>query len=223
MAITVGTMGGVVNETITVSTLATTTKFIAFMGNHQGTMSACDLNGQALTKMAGAATAFNESAEIWYLDNPGALTNVTLTGSYSGGSGHIIGYICLEHTKNGTYNVKAETNGTSSTATVNITPTANNCIILGCTYAEEVLTQGAGETNIYNVSGATYESCAASYVIQTAAVQQTVNFGIASGQRWAICAVAIEIDQQPPNPTFRTNINGGRNGRPRPFGPGNAR
>ena len=184
--------GAVQTSDTTVSTLSTTTKFIAFMGNHQGTMSACTLDGVSLTKMAGAATAFNETAEIWYLDNPGAKTNVTLTGTYSGGSGRVLGYICLEGTKDGTYNQKLETSGSSSTATGNITPTADNCIILTCAYAEENLTQGSGETNIFDVQGASYEGCAASYVIQTTAATQTVDFSLGSGQRWALCAVAIE-------------------------------
>lgn len=162
------------------------------MGNHQGTMSACTLDGVSLTKMAGAATAFDESAEIWYLDNPGAKTNVTLSGTFSGGSGRVLGYICLEGTKDGTYSVKAETSGSSSSATVNITPTADNCIVLGCAYAEENLTQGSGETNIFDAQGASYEGCAASYVIQTTATLQAVDFSLGSSQRWAICAVAIE-------------------------------
>lgn len=184
--------GALQTSDTTVSTLSTTTKFIAFMGNHQGTMSACTLDGVSLTKMAGAATAFNESAEIWYLDNPGAKTNVTLSGTYSGGSGQVLGYICLEGTKDGTYNQKLETNGASSTVTGDITPTADNCIILACAYAEENLTQGSGETNIFDVQGASYEGCAASYVIQSTATTQTVDFTLGSGQRWALCAVAIE-------------------------------
>lgn len=221
--IQIGTFGGVQSSSTTVSTLSTTTKFIAFPGVHQGTISDVTLNGTSLTKMVGAFTAFNETAEIWYIDNPGALTSVTLSVSYSGGSGPTIGYICLEHTKDGVEDVEATNSGADSSPTVNITPLVNNSIVIASAYAEDNFTQGAGETNIFIVEGATYECAAGSYNIQATAALQTMNFSIGSGQRWAICAVAIAPDQQPPQPSFRVNINGGANLRPRIFAPGIAR
>lgn len=189
--ITVGTSGGVVGTSITVSTLSSTSKLIAFVGNHQGTVTGVTLNGTPLTKMIGAATAFNETAELWYIDNPGELSSVSLAATFSGGSGRTIGYLCLEGTKAGDNDVEATNVGSSSPATVDITPLANNAIVIASAYSEASFTQGTGETNVFILQGESYENAAGSYDIQTTAETQTMDFVLGSGQRWAICAVAI--------------------------------
>ena len=176
---------------LSVDTLASTSKLIVFAGNHQGTISAITLNGNALTKMATAATGFNETAEIWYIDNPGALTGATLTGTFSGGSGRSLSYICLENTKDGVEDVEATNTGSNNSPTVDIRPLVDGSIILVSAYAEDNFTQGAGENNISILESDSYECAAASYVLQTARATQTANFTIGSGQRWAIAAVAI--------------------------------
>ena len=207
----------------TVSTLSTTSKFIAFAGNHQGTIDAVTLNGTGLTKMVTAATAFNETAEIWYLDNPGALTNVTLTGTFSGGSGRFLAYVCLEITKDGVEDVEATNTGADTSPTVNITPLVNNSIVLACAYAEDNFTQGAGETNLFILESDTFECGAGSYDIQGAIETQAMNFSIPTGQRWAIVAVAIAPAYQPSKLSMNVNINGATALRPAIFSPGVAR
>lgn len=191
MAITVGTLGGIQSNTITVSTLASTTKLVAIVGIHQGTVSSVTLNGTPLTFRKNAATAFNETVEIWDIDNPGALTAVSLTSSTSGGSGPTIGYINLIGSSTGAPDNSATANGSGGTASVTFTPTVDNCIIIGGMYAEANGTIGAGETQIFIVAGASFENSDGSYVIQTTASSQVVDYGLSSGQRWACCAISI--------------------------------
>ncbi len=193
MSITVGTKGGIQSNSITVSTLSTTKKLVALLGNHQGSgaFSACTLNGVALTFDKSATTAFNERSEIWHIDNPGALTNVTLTFNPNGGSGPTIGYINLEGTNTGTDNT-ATNNGESSGASVTILPTKDNCIVIASGYSEANATSfGGGATSIYNVTGQSFENGFGSYILQTSATSQNMSFGLAFSARWADCAISV--------------------------------
>ena len=191
MAITIGTFGGVQSNTISVSTLTTTSKLVAIVGIHQGTVSGVTLNGSPLTFRKNAATAFNETVEIWDIDNPGALTGVSLTSSTSGGSGPTIGYINLINSLTGAPDNSATANGGSSTASVDILPNTNNCIVIGGMYSEADGTIGVGESQIFIVQGASFENSDGSYVIQTAKATQTVDYGLSSSQRWACCAISV--------------------------------
>lgn len=195
MAITIGTSGSNFSDgtpsIATVTTLATTSKLIAFAGNHQGTISNLTLNGSAMTLMATAATAFNETAEIWYIDSPGALSNVTLTGTFSGGSGRFIAYLCLEGAKSGAEDIDATATGSSSNPTVTITPTTKDSIIIACSYAEDNFITTGGEDLIFTVEGDAFECGAGSYIMLARPVARIMDFNIGSGQRWAIVAVAI--------------------------------
>ena len=218
----IGTFGGISDDTIVVTTLATTTKLVAFVGIHQGTIDNVTLNGVSLNFRVRAATAFNETMEIWDIDNPGALTSVNLVVSYSGGSGPAIGYINLEKSSTGAPDNTASNTGTSSGPSVSITPNVNNCIILAAKYAEEVCS-ATSDNEIFRVTANYYESSAANYYQQGSKANKTMSFTIASSQRFAAVAVSIAPDQQPPTPSFRLNVNGGTKLKPRPFGPGIAR
>lgn len=202
--ITVGTFGGQVGTSIVVSTLSTTSKLIAIVGNHQGTVTSVKLNGVNLTLAINAHTTFNETSEIWYIDTPGTLTDVSLVATFSGGSGRTIGYINLEGSSLGAPSVTAasSTSASGASPSLNILPSEDNSIVIGGIYAEATISQGAGETNIFNASNSSFENGAGSYVIQTTAATQAVNFSLASGQRYALCAVAIRKGATPTTSTF---------------------
>lgn len=189
----VGSYGGVVGTSITVSTQADVSKLIALVGVHQGAVTGVTLNGTALTLAATAATEYDETAEIWYIDSPGSLTNVALAATFSGGSGQTIGYINLYEAASGAPALTASANGNSSSASVVITPVNNNSIVIASMYSEADPTIGAGETEIFNLQNNAYENAAASYNIQTTAFAETMDWSLNSGQRWAVSAVAINL------------------------------
>lgn len=190
-AISVGTKGGTTNTSITMSTLSTTAKTIGLPGNHQGTISNVTLDGTALTFVVRAATAFNETSEIWYIDSPGELTSVSLAGTYSGGNGRTIGYVNLEGTAAGAPEVNDSATGSSSDSEVTVTPTSNDAIVIGHSYSEATQTID-DETEIFTVQGQSYQNASASYVIQSGSPSaEAMHWDLSSGQRWAACGVAI--------------------------------
>lgn len=196
-AITAGTKGGTGNATsISVTTLSTTTKTIGLAGAHGTTngITGMSLNGSALTQVI--KNGPNDTAAIYFKDNPGALTSVTLSGTYSGGNpdSYCIGYLNLEGTENGTADVTSTTSGNSNTASLTLTPSVNNCILICCGYSEAPFTQGSGETNIFAVTGAqSFENCAASYVIQTTAAAQNMDFALGFGTRWNLVGAIFRV------------------------------
>ena len=80
----------VVNHVVTgTGTLSVTTEtgeaLVVFVGTYQGTISAVQFNGSALTKISAGDTALHERVEAWYHATPDVGTyNVTFT---AGGSG----------------------------------------------------------------------------------------------------------------------------------------
>lgn len=210
-AITLGTTGGSMTTSLTtVSTLSTTSKLVILLGNHQGSgaFSGCTFDSVAATFVQAASTAFNEREEIWYLDSPGAKTNKTITASFGGGSGASIGYANLEGTASGAPSNNATANGDSSTASVSITPSSNNSIVIAGNYTEANWSAvGSGETDIFHVQGASYENHMASYNIQATATAETMDFSLGFGARWAIVAIAVApaASSTPTIPFLSTN------------------
>lgn len=190
-------------------TIETGTKMlIILLGNHQGTCSAVDVSGNAATKEIGAATAFNEIAEIWFIANPtpGA---VTITPTWSGGSGRQITALNVFGCKTSNPSTSQSATGSSTSPSVNITPPSNNNLVIDASYAEAAFTAtGANQFQTSNLLGASYEAFHTSIEeVQTAAAT-TMNKTISSGQRWATVAVALE--PEPENTTVQLTAPSGK-------------
>lgn len=167
---------------------------VAAIGIHQGSVLSVKWNGTTITQGPAADTAFHERAEIWYSLAPEAGTFSLLFDGTGGGGKFLCGYVLrgVKTTDQPHQNTSAV--GSSSTSTVAITPTTDNCLILDSHYSEgDFTTVGADQTERANLQGNdSYENGASSTTLQTSAAAETMSWTIDSSQRWAIAAIAFE-------------------------------
>lgn len=166
---------------------------IAIVGNHQGTVSSVAYGGVALTKAVGAATSFNETAEIWYLLNPTA-GSASLAATHSGGSGHTIQGLNVLNCKAVAPTTTATNNGNSSQSSVSITPTRDNALLIDALYSEADPTSLVNSSSILEsvLQGSSFENAATSKTLIATPASTTLGYNLSSGQRWAHCAIVIE-------------------------------
>lgn len=188
-----GTVSSIIGTTLSHIVASGTKILIVAAGNHQGTISAVTYGGVSMTKLANAATVYDETAELWGLLNPTAGTaNVVMTAS--GGSGRsLIATNVNNCSTTALPTVTASANGSGTTASVGITTTVANSLVIDSHYSEgDLTTVGALQTQLANIQGATFENAASSSEDAVATGAKTMSWTIASGQRWASVAVAIE-------------------------------
>lgn len=196
--------GNTLNHTID----SGTKMLVIAVGNHQGTVSAVDVSGVAATKEHGAATAFNEIAELWYIANPtpGA---VTITPTFSGGSGRMIVAFNVIGSKTSNPTTSNVANGSSTAPSVSVTPASGNALVVDATYAEANFTAtGANQFPLANLLGASFEAFHVSLEKVVTAAATVMNKTISSGQRWATVAMVLEAD--PANTTAQLTAPSGK-------------
>lgn len=167
---------------------------VACIGIHQGSVNGVTWNGTTITQGPNATTAFNERSEIWYSLTP-ATGTFSLTFDGTGGGGRFLcGYVLSGVKTTGQPHQTASANGDSSTSSVSITPTTNDCLIIDSHYSEgDLTTVGTGQTEQANLQGNdSFENGASSTTLQTTAAAETMSWTIGSGQRWAVAAIAFE-------------------------------
>jgi len=186
---------GSTDQTMSVTVSSGATMLVVCVGIHQGTVVDVQANSVSLTRSgAVSATAFDERVEIWYQYNPTVGTyDVFFDGT--GGSGRaVVAYVLTETRISGQPSVFAIANGSGSTASVSITPTSNNNLIIDSHYSEDIFTTvGANQTSRANLQGSnSYDDFATSTTLQTTAGAEVMSWSINTGQRWASAAISIE-------------------------------
>ena len=114
---------GSADQTMSITVSSGATMLVVCVGIHQGTVVDVQSNSVSLTRSSAvSATAFDERVEFWYQYNPPVGTyNVFFDGS--GGSGRgVCAYVLTGTRLSGQPSVVATDIGSSSTASVSITP-----------------------------------------------------------------------------------------------------
>ena len=174
-------------------TVSTGDIIVASIGIHQGNVNAVNWNGSAITQGPTAATAFNERAQIWYSLSPAVGTYSLVFEGTIGGGRSIVGYVLSGVKTTGQPHQTATNTSTSSTSSVSITPTTNDCLIIDSHYSEgDFTTVGAGQTERANLQAVSYQNAASSTTLQTTAGAEDMTWTISSSQRWAAVAIAFE-------------------------------
>lgn len=189
-------VSAVVGTSVTHEVETGTKILIAILGNHQGTVTSADYGGQTLTKAVGAATGFNETAEIWYLLNP-TVGSATLSAVFSGGSGRTIQGLNILGCRPIAPATTATNNGSSAQSSVSITPTRENSLIIDAMYAEADPTTLVNSNSVYLsiLQGSSFENAATSKTFISSAGAISLGYNLTSGQRWAHCAIIIEAGE----------------------------
>lgn len=162
------------------------------IGTHQGTISSCSWNGNALTKVDSGATAFNECGDLWILLNPTAgsgSTSVSMSGgSWYGGAAYVI-----QGVKQTTSPTHANTNGSSSSASVTVDTPVGNVLIFMAMGAEADATSSTPPTATRtSQQGSSFENFSGLVYSLATGEKQTPAFGLSSGQRWGVAIMALE-------------------------------
>lgn len=165
---------------------------IVCFGTYQGSdPSGVTYNGVAMTELIDSIGSYGESCSIWGLVAPDTGThNVVITGesNYYGISAYSLANV--EQTLPAT---KVEATGDSSTASLSITPTVNNCWIIDSLEMEAVptMTTSSGVSDCVQ-EGDVYQHMASSHFIQGTAAAKTMSYSGSYGSRWNICAVVVK-------------------------------
>lgn len=196
MAINLESSIGSMNDADPVGTMTFSTNanrvLVCGLGNHQGGVTNCTLNGTALTKVIEGTTGFNERAEIWFYNNPPSGGQGTILWDLTGGSGR--GGWAAEFSgvsQTGQPSGSASNVGTSTSPLIVGTTSVNNSFLIDCFYSEGSVTV-VGQTQIKYLFKNSYENLFSSYRDVTSAGLGTNTWTLDSGQRWAGCAIWIE-------------------------------
>lgn len=151
-------------------------------------------NGTALTKAIRNQEPNEDGAvEIWYLENPDSGTNtVAVTWSDTNEDRDHVAASFKNTDTSSPLDQTASADGTNATPSVSITPTTDNQVIVGVAFHEtnKGLTVGSGETDLYGLDLGPW-SIGTSYVVQTSASAQTVDFTSQDSAPWAIAAASF--------------------------------
>lgn len=170
-----------------------TDKLIIAVANRQGTISNVQYGGVACTKIVGAATAFNESVELWELNSP-TVGTANITASFSSGDGRVLYGINLADTNNSVTPDSQSATGSSSNPNLTITTTNANVIIIDAGISEgDYTTAGPEQIVLANIQSASYQNFALSYGEKGNTGTRRVDWSMSSGQRWAHVAIAVPL------------------------------
>jgi hypothetical protein len=153
-------------------------------------------NGVALTKIDAMDTgAGSTRTELWYLINPPAGTaNIVITYSGTGApGGRRMGVLCLSGVdQSNPINASNKASGSTSSATVSVTPTTDNCWVVASACAQAVLTESGGNTERWysNVSSTNNGAGGTKGPISPAAAT-AMAWGLDHGDEWRLVSAAI--------------------------------
>lgn len=180
-------------QSITVASNSNRVLLVTFGTYQGGAASGVTHAGNAMTKVKEQLGSFSEAAQMWGILAPttGA-NNVVVSGAsnYRGISIYSL-YDCDQSLPTGGDAVAAS--GDSSTASVSITPSVDNCWIVDSLEMEAVptMTTSSGVSDAVQ-EGASYQHVAASHFVQSTAAAKTMSYSGSYGSRWNICAVAVK-------------------------------
>ena len=179
--------GTTVTQSIT--TDSDTDALVVFHTIHQGTSSGVDFDSDAFTKIREENSAFDETSAVYFFNSPASKT-ADVVATRSGGSWHGIGVYKLQDCPAlSVSTINAGTKGTSSTPDIDITPTADNSLILSAVCSEASITSYLTED--WAEVGASYENGEGQSYTQAIARKKNILFTTSSSQRYAIVAIAI--------------------------------
>lgn len=181
------------------------TALVVFVGTHQGNITGVTYGGQAMTKIAEGSSSFDEDGSLWLLLNPPTGSN-TVDVSMSGGSWWGACALSLSNVKQTTTVTNVSEGGNESTPDINITPPANNCLILTALGAEAYTYTDDPQVGLAHIHGQTYEVMSASIYQQDTAGAFNSQTYLSSGQRYGLAVMALEpapatATYQPRHPT----------------------
>lgn len=166
---------------------------IALRGNATQSVSGITYNGDAMTKATSQShTSSNIDTEIWYLVNPDTGSN-TMQVTFSGLQCEAMGLAFTGVKQTSPLDQTAGAEGTSSTPSVSITPTENNELVVGVLIHESSTASsvGSGETSIYDTDQGAWNT-SASFVVQTTAGAQTVDWSNGTSDVWTVSAASFK-------------------------------
>ena len=164
-------------------------EFASYQGGEQP--SGITYNGDAMTQIVGQVGSYSECSSIWALVAPDVGTaNVVLSGV---GSYYSIGIISLYNCKQSNPTVTQVATGESTTPSLSITPTVDNCWIVDSLESEAnpAMTTTSG-VNDWEDEGESYQHGSGSHFVQTTAGAKTMSYSLSYGSRWNLCAMAVE-------------------------------
>lgn len=180
------------------------------------------------TKIRHDEASGNNRTEAWILLNPTAGSfNIHVESSGGIGEFAIFAFVLDHAYQSTTVDGNNGTNGSAQNPSVAVTQTTPYSMIFSVLSTEATITSvnGAGQTIYGPLTDQSFENAAASYEGPNATPgSDTQGFNTSSGQSYAITAVVIAPDAQPPQPQVRASeLNGGVLIRPAAFMPGRAR
>lgn len=146
---------------------------------------------ETLTKIVEQVGSFNEISVMWGRIAPSQTTaNVVLVGA---SAYYVFGLYSLTGADSVLPATTAVAGGDSSTASLSITPTVDNCWIIDSIEYEAVptMTTASGVSD-WTDEGASYQHGGGSHFVQTTAAAKTMSYSGSYGSRWNICACAVK-------------------------------
>lgn len=206
------------SDTVSVTVAANSDRMlIVAFGTYQGNdPSGITHSGSAMTELVDAIGSYGESCGLWGRVAPASGTaNVVVSGAANYRGISIYSLYNVDQTLPAT---TAEAGGDSSTASLAITPTVDNCWIIWSLEMEAVptMTTSSGVSDAVQ-EGDVYQHVAASHFVQTTAASKTGSYSGSYGSRWNITACVVKpVADAGGQPTMRREItipHSGRNGK----------
>lgn len=162
---------------------------VVSIGTHQGAISNVQWSGNALTLAVDADTAYNENAEIWYLNSPTAGTgNITYTSS-----GSHTGWAAINVQDCASVSSPTTAEEASSDGDLSITAPAYQCLVIDAIYSEANVTKDTADaTQAADIQGNSYENFGSMHVQVGPGQVKIMGWNLASSQRTAHVALALQ-------------------------------
>lgn len=162
---------------------------VVSIGTHQGAISNVQWSGNALTLAVDADTAYNENAEIWYLNSPTAGTgNITYTSN-----GSHTGWAAINVQDCASVSSPTTAEESSSDGDLSITAPAYQCLVIDAIYSEANVTKDTADaTQAADIQGNSYENFGSMHVPVGPGQVKIMGWNLASGQRTAHVALALQ-------------------------------
>ncbi len=167
------------------------TSFASYQGGEQPSGVVFNTT-ETVTSIVQKTGSYSECSSIWGLIAP---TQTTANVVYSDvGAYYVFAIYSLTGCDQTVLPATTATGGAeSSTASLSITPTVDNCWIIDALEAEPVPTMTTTDgVNDWVDEGQSYQHGAGSHFVQTTAAAKTMSYSLSYGARWNLCACAVK-------------------------------
>ena len=180
MAIYISAQSGEGGDSFTIP--ATCTKLVVVVGNHQwGSIGQMDSGAENMTLIDEQIGDYDETAAMWYLDNP--TTGARVIEDTGNGNDQMVIAIYLKDTATGAPHTKFKDANGGSDLDLPLTPTLDNCYLIAGLSTEPPPTVYSGQAELGNVQLDSYINLMAGGYQQTTAALYGMGFDLDYGGR----------------------------------------